>query len=112
MQATTYSQKGQWLNPSGRLSAENIKCDQKRRLNQNPKETPERYCTDSSTHGRMKAMNNSDGSFFSKFAIEPEFESIFAYEEFGDYDLNDDSDLSQDEIAYDDLDDFFEDDIY
>jgi hypothetical protein len=60
----------------------------------------------------MKAMNNSDRTYFSKFAIQPDLDSIFEYEELGNLDLRNDTDLPQDEIAYDELDAFFGDDIY
>jgi hypothetical protein len=51
-------------------------------------------------------MDNSDRIFFSKFAIDPEDESIFEYDDFFDFNSDGVADRFKDKINYVDSDDF------
>ena len=56
-------------------------------------------------------MDKSDRLFFSKYAIDPEFESIREYDDFGDFDFDGDNDHLKDDTDYDDLDEYFWEDM-
>lgn len=52
-------------------------------------------------------MNKSDRLFFSKFAIDSEYESIFESNDFGNLDLDQDTDQFQEETEYEDSNEYF-----
>ena len=56
-------------------------------------------------------MNNSDRLYFSKFAMEPDIESILDFDELSDFDIHGDTDQSRDETGFDNSDEYFWDDI-
>jgi hypothetical protein len=56
-------------------------------------------------------MDKSDRVFFTNYAIDPEFESIREYDDFGDFDFDGDNDHLKDDIDYDDLDEYFWEDM-
>ena len=56
-------------------------------------------------------MDKSDRLFFSKYAIDPEFESIFEYDDFRDFDIAGDAGQLPDETDYNDLDEYLWDEV-
>ncbi len=56
-------------------------------------------------------MNNSDRIYFSNLSADPEFESIYEYDELYDFDIDGNSNQSQEIIKFDDSDDFLWDDL-
>ena len=56
-------------------------------------------------------MNKSDRIYFSDFTINPEFESIFDYDELYDMDFDESPDQFRDEMPDEDTDESFWDDI-
>ena len=56
-------------------------------------------------------MQNQDRVYFSNLAADPEFESIYEYDELYDFDFKSNPDKSQDDINFDDPDEFIWDDL-
>ena len=56
-------------------------------------------------------MNNSDRIYLSNLATDPEFESIYEYDELYDFDIDGKSNQSQEIIKFDDSDEFLWDDL-
>jgi hypothetical protein len=55
-------------------------------------------------------MNKSDRLYFSNFAVDPEFESIYDYDDLYDFDIKENPDQIKDETDFDDTDEFIWDD--
>jgi len=55
-------------------------------------------------------MNNPDRIYFSNLAADPEFESIYEYDELYDFDFDGNPDQSLENIKLDDSDEFLWDD--
>ena len=51
-------------------------------------------------------MQNPDRVYFSNLASDPEFESLFEYDDLYDFDFDGNSNHSQDSTDFDDLDEF------
>ena len=56
-------------------------------------------------------MHNPDKIYFSNLAADPEFESIYEYDELYDFDFNGNREKSEDDINLDDSDEFIWDDL-
>lgn len=56
-------------------------------------------------------MENSDRIYFSHLAADPNFESIYEYDELYDFDFNEKQEKSENDINIDDSDEFIWDDL-
>jgi hypothetical protein len=56
-------------------------------------------------------MDKSDRIYFSNFAADPEFESIYEYDDLYDFDFDGNPDQSRENIKIDDSDEFLWDDL-
>ena len=54
-------------------------------------------------------MQNHDRIYFSNFAADPEFESIYEYDQLYDFDFNENPEKPEDELNFDDSDEFWDD---
>jgi hypothetical protein len=54
-------------------------------------------------------MQHHDRLYFSNFAADPEFESIYEYDQLYDFDFNENPEKLEDELNFDDSDEFWDD---